>query len=194
MNFKQVSALLCVSTVLSMNVIASKALAQEQPSIQFLKAIGSGGCAIGDQLTGSDGRTLSIFLDNMIAENGKRQKCLLRVDTIIPSGFHVQDVQILYQGSTEVPKGKTSLARSYIFAGGVLGVAKAKPAPSEFTSSNPLFQTQDDLTVASASCTGGQGQLGINIIAQSSAGTSIVLDSVDANIGDVKLHIDIAPC
>ncbi|MCC5641664.1 DUF4360 domain-containing protein [Nostoc sp. CHAB 5824] len=193
MNFKQVSALLCVSTVLSMNVIASKALAQEQPSIQFGKAIGAGGCTVGDQLPGSDGRTLSIFLDNMVAKNGKRQRCILRVNTTIPSGFHVQDVQILYQGSTEVPQGKTSLSRSYIFNGGAFGQPTATPTTSEFTSTNPLFQAQDNLTVASASC-GGEGQLGMNMVAQSSSGTSIVIDSVDLNAGDVKLHIDIAPC
>ena len=193
MNFKQFGVLLSISTVLGMNVIATKALAQDPPSIQFGKAIGSGGCTIGDQLTGSDGRTLSIFLDNMVAKDGGRQKCLLRVNTTIPSGFHVQDVQVLYQGSTEVPQGKTSLSRSYIFAGGGLGVSKATPTTSEFTSSNPLFQAQDDLTVASASC-GGEGQLGMNLVAKSSTGTSIILDSIDVNAGDVKLHIDIAPC
>ena len=193
MNFKQLSALLCVSTVLSMNVIASKALAQEQPSIQFGKAIASGGCTIDDQLPGTDGRTLSIFLDNMIAKNGNRQRCLLRVNTTIPSGFHVQDVQILYQGGTEVPQGKTSLSRSYIFAGGALGLPTAPPKTTEFTSSNPLFQAQDNLTVASASC-GGEGKLGMNLIAVSEAGTSIIIDSVDLNAGDVKLHIELAPC
>ncbi|MEH1939947.1 MAG: DUF4360 domain-containing protein [Nostoc sp.] len=178
-----------------MNVIVSKALAQEAPSIQFGNAIGSGGCSIEDQLAGSDGRTLSIILKDMSAKNGKRQRCLLRVDTIIPSGFHVQDVQILYQGSTEVSSGSggANLSRSYIFTGGALGVSKATPTTTKFTSSEPLFQAQDNLTVASASC-GGQGQLGINMIAQSSPGSFIVVDTADINAGDVKLHIDIAPC
>ncbi|MHC5723890.1 MAG: hypothetical protein ACYTXY_06945 [Nostoc sp.] len=72
MNFKQFGVLLSISTVLGMNVIATKALAQDPPSIQFEKAIGSGGCTIGNQLPGSDGRTLSIFLDNMVAKDGGR--------------------------------------------------------------------------------------------------------------------------
>ncbi|MGJ5629513.1 DUF4360 domain-containing protein [Nostoc sp. CALU 1950] len=193
MNFKQFGVLLSISTVLGTNLIATKVLAQDPPSIQFGNAIGSGGCIVEDQLVGSDGRTLSIILDKMSARNGKRQRCILRVDTAIPSGFHVQDVQILYQGSTEISQGKTSLSRSYIFTGGALGVAKATPTTTQFTSSNPLFQAQDNLTVASASC-GGQGQLGINMIAQSSQGSFIVVDTADLNAGDVKLHIQLAPC
>jgi Domain of unknown function (DUF4360) len=195
MNFKQFGVLLSISTVLGANLIATKALAQEQPSIQFGQAIGSGGCIVEDQLAGSDGRTLSIILDKMSARNGKRQRCILRVDTTIPSGFHVQDVQILYQGSTEVRSGSrgTSLSRSYIFTGGALGVARATPTTTQFTSDNPLFQAQDDLTVASASC-GGQGQLGMNLVAQSSQGSFIVVDTADLNAGDVKLHINLTPC
>ena len=53
MNFKQFCVFLSISTVLGMNVIATKALAQDPPSIQFGKAIASGGCSIEDQLAGS---------------------------------------------------------------------------------------------------------------------------------------------
>ncbi|MHC5824389.1 MAG: hypothetical protein ACYT04_53260 [Nostoc sp.] len=41
MNFKQFGVLLSISTVLGMNVIATKALAQDLPSIQFGQAIAS---------------------------------------------------------------------------------------------------------------------------------------------------------
>ena len=194
MNFKQFGVLLSVSAVVGMNVVATKALAQEA-SIQFGQAIGAGGCTVADQLVGTDGRTLSVFFDNMHSENGSRQRCLLRVNTTIPSGLHVQNVKILYQGSTEVSPGSngTSLSRSYIFNGGGLGQPKAKPAITKFTSSNALYQVEDPITVASASC-GGEGQLGINMIAQSSPGTSIIVDTADFNAGKVELHFDLASC
>jgi hypothetical protein len=194
MNFKQFGVLLSVSAVLGMNFIPTKALTQK-PSIKFGQAIASGGCNVGDQLVGSDGRTLSIVFDNMHAENGSRQSCILRVNTTIPSGFYVQDMRILYQGSTEVPSGSkgTSLSRSYIFNGGALGQASARPATTKFTSSNELFQVEDPITVASASC-GGEGQLGINMIVQSSPGTSIVVGSPDLAGRDVEIHVDLDPC
>lgn len=189
MNFKQFGVLLSVSTVVGMNVVATKALAQGKPSIKFGNAIASGGCTVADQLAGSDGRTLSIVLDNMQAQGGNRQRCILRIEAIIPSGFHVQDVQVLYQGSTKVPSGSrgTSLSRSYTFLGGALGNPTARPTITKFTSSNPLFQVQDSPTVASASC-GGQGVFGINMIAQSSRGTSIIVYS------PAKIRISLAPC
>jgi hypothetical protein len=195
MNLKQFGVLLSVSTIVGINMIANKALAQRSPSILFGRAVGSGGCIVQDQLVGSNGRTLSLFLNNMSASNGQRQRCILRVDTIIPSGFNVQNVQVLYQGSTDVGLGSrgTSLSRSYIFTGGALGIASAPPKTTQFVASNPLFQEQDDLIVASASC-GGQGQLGINLIAQSSLGSFIVVDSADLNAGSVIFRIDLRPC
>jgi hypothetical protein len=193
MNFKYFGVLLSVSAVLGTNFIPTKALTQK-PSIKFGKAIASGRCNVGDQLVGSD-RTLSIFFDNMQAKNGRRQVCNIRVNTTIPSGFYVQDMWILYQGSTEVPpgSGSTSLSRSYIFSGGALGTAKAKPAITKFTSTNELFQVEDPITVASASC-GGEGVFGINMILQSSPGTSIVVGSPDLAGRDVEIHVDLAPC
>ena len=190
MNFKQFVALLSVSTVLGMNVVATKALAQPaKPSIQFGSAISSPGCVIADRLLGDDGRTLSILFDNFRAENGERKPCNIRVNTTIPSGFHVQDIQILYYVGTEVPSGSkpTSLSRRYIFNGGAFGVVKASPTTTKFTSTKPLFQVQDSPTAVSASC-GGQGQLGINTIAQSSKGTSIIVYS------PAKIRISLAPC
>ena len=201
MNFKQFGVLLSISTILAMNVIATKALAQKSPSpkppsITFRNAIASGGCIVTDQLLGSDGRTLSLLLDNFKASEGARQRCILRIDTIIPSGFQVQNVQVLYQGSVGVnsrSKGIT-LSRSYIFNGGALGgIASARPITTLFKSTDPLFQEQDDIFVASASC-GGQGQLGANVIAQSSPGSSIVVDSADFSAGDVIFRIDLKGC
>ncbi|MEA5628092.1 hypothetical protein [Nostoc sp. UHCC 0251] len=195
MKFKDFGVLLSISAILGINVIATKALAQDFPSITFGNATGTGGCIVEEQLPGSDGRTLSITLDNMSAREGQRQRCILRVETFIPSGFFVQNVQVLYQGSTEVgPRSRgVSLSRSYIFAGGALGISRARPQITQFRFSNSLFQEQDDLLVASASC-GGQGQLGINMIAQSSPGSSIVVDTADLNAGDVVFRLDIAPC
>jgi len=200
MNFKQLSVLLSVSTVIGTNVVATKALAQpEEPSIQFGQAIAAPGCVIADQLVGEDGRTLSILFDNFEAKEGKRKPCNIRVNTTIPAGFHVQDVQILYQGSTQVPagKGSTSLSRSYIFnnGNGSLGIVKLSPAITRFTSTNELFQEEDTLTVpSSARSCGGQGQLGVNMVAQSSKGTSIIVDTADFNAGEVRFRFDVAPC
>ena len=128
MNFKQFGLLLSLTTILGLNVIATKVLAEE-PSITFGDALGSGGCKVADQLPGEDGRSLSIVLDNFSAFNGQRQKCILRVQTFIPSGFIIQDVQVLYQGTTDIDRRSrgTSLSRTYSFSGGALGQAVAPP-------------------------------------------------------------------
>ncbi|WP_414515393.1 DUF4360 domain-containing protein [Nostoc sp. PCC 9305] len=198
MNFKQFGVLLSISTILGLNVMATKVLAQESPSITFGEAIGSGGCSVADQLPGEDGRSLSIILDNFSAFNGQRQRCILRVQTFIPSGFIVQDVQVLYQGTTDIDsKSKgTSLGRTYSFSGGALGQAVAPPKTTKFTSSK-AFAEQDNITVAAATglCSGGgQGLLGINLTAQSSSGSSIFVDTADLNAGDVKLSFDLKRC
>ncbi len=195
MNFKQVGVLLFISTIVGMNVVAAKALAQEEPSIQFGEAVAAPGCVIAEQLVGEDGRTLSLLFDNFEAKNGKRKACNIRVLSTIPSGFQVQKLQVLYQGSTEVPSGTrgTTLSRSYIFNGGALGVAKAPPQTTKFTSTNELYQEQDELTAVSASC-GGRGQFGINMIAQSSKGTSIIVDTADLNAGKVEIQFELDSC
>ncbi|MDZ7953748.1 DUF4360 domain-containing protein [Nostoc sp. DedQUE09] len=197
MNFKQFGVLLSLSTILGLNVIATKVLAEE-PSITFGDALGSGGCSVAGQLPGDDGRSLSIILDNMSAFNGQRQKCILRVQTFIPSGFIVQDVQVLYQGNTDIDRGSkgTSLSRTYSFSGGALGQAVASPQTTKFTSSK-AFAEQDEITVLAATglCSGGgQGLLGINMIAQSSRGSSIFVDTADINAGDVRLYFDLRRC
>ncbi len=197
MNFKQFGVLLSVSTILGINVIANKVLAAE-PSITFGEAIGSGGCVVDDQLAGEDGRSLSLVLDNFNAFNGGRKKCVLRVQAFIPSGFIVQDVQVLYQGTTEVnSKSKgTSLSRTYSFSGGALGQAVAPPKTTKFTS-DKAFAEQDQITVLAATglCSGGgQGLLGINLVAQSSSGSSIYVDTADLNAGDVRFYFDLKRC
>ncbi|MEH2370783.1 DUF4360 domain-containing protein [Nostoc sp.] len=198
MNFKQFGVLLSLSTILGMNVLTTKVLAGDSPSITFGDALGSGGCSVADQLPGDDGRSLSIVLDNFSAFNGQRQKCILRVQTFIPSGFIVQDVQVLYQGTTDIDsKSKgTSLSRTYSFSGGALGQAVAPPKTTKFTSSK-AFAEQDEITVLAATglCSGGgQGLLGINMIAQSSRGSSIFVDTADINAGDVRLYFDLKRC
>lgn len=196
MNWKQFKILLLLATILGLGFITTPSLTQEEPvpTIQFGKARGSSGCSVKNQLTGRDRRTLAILLDNMSAANGKRKNCVIQVDTIIPNGFHVQNVQILYQGSTEVPSGgNTSLSRDYKFTGRSLEKVAGKPLISEYTSSNPLFQEQDEFVAASASC-GGQGLIGIHLIALSSPGASIIIDTADLNAGDVKIYFDLARC
>ena len=202
MNLKKFGILLSLSTLLSINLATTKALTQEaptgnaeEPSIQFGEAISQGKCTIFDQLAGEDGRTLAIALDGFVSENGQRNRCILRINTTIPGGFHVQDVQVLYQGTAEVPEGENAiLSRSYSFNGGPFGQITAEPQNTKFVESNPLFQEQDNLTAASVSVCGGQGQLGINMVAQSSAEAALFIDTADLNAGEVKLHFDLIPC
>ena len=178
MNFKQFGVLLSISTIFGMNVIATKALAQNLLSISF-GAITTVGCSVANQPTGSVRRTLPITLDNISASEGQRQRCILRAQTFIPSGFFVKDIQILYKGSATVSsmsKGASS-SRTYSFSGGAVGIANATPRITRFTSNNPRFREKENITVSSASC-GGQGQLGINIIAQSSPGSSIDISKI----------------
>ncbi|MEH1812851.1 MAG: DUF4360 domain-containing protein [Nostoc sp.] len=198
MNFKQFGVLLSISTILGLNVIATKVLADDSPSITFGKAIGMGGCKIGGQLPGEDGRSLSIVLDNFSAFSGDRKKCILRVQTSIPTGFIVQDVQVLYLGNTDINRRSkgTSLSRTYSFSGGAFGQAVARPQTTNF-SETKAFAEQDELTVIAASglCNGGgQGLLGINIVAQSSSGSSIFVDTADLNAGDVKFFFNLKRC
>lgn len=195
MNFKQLGVLVSVSTLLGMNVAATKALAQEEPSIKFEDAAASPGCIIADQLVGDDGRTLSLLFEDFAAANGKRKACSIRVETVIPSGFRVQEVQVLYQGSAEVPKGTTppTLSRRYTFFGGALGTSKTPAQIATFKSSNPLYAVQDDLALISASC-GGKGTLGVNAVAQSRKGNSLIVDTADFNAGRVLFSFDLGPC
>jgi hypothetical protein len=181
MKFKQLGVLLSLSTIVAINLIANKVLAQE-PSITFGEAITSGGCRVVDQLVGTNGKSLLILSDNMKASNGERQRCLLRVSTTIPAGFFVQDAQVLYQGSVEVlPLSRgVSLSRSYSLVGS-LGIVTATPITTQFTASDPLFLEKDDLTVLSASC-GARGDFGLNMIAQSQPGASINFDIVYVSI------------
>ncbi|MEH2127287.1 hypothetical protein [Nostoc sp.] len=181
MNFKQFGVLLSISIIFGMNVIVPKTLAQDLPSISF-GAITTVGCSVANQPTGSVRTTLPITLDNISASEGQRQRCILRAETFIPSGFFVKDIQILYEASAKVSsmsKG-ASLSRTYSFSGGALGQVIAPPKTTKFIS-DKAFVEQDEITVLPASglCSGGgQGLLGINIIAQSSPGSSIDISKI----------------
>jgi hypothetical protein len=187
MKFKQLGVLLSLSTIVGINVIANKALAQPiEPSITFGNAIATGECRVADQLVGPNGRSLSIDLNNMRATNGQRARCIIRVNTTIPPGFRVQDARLVYQGSVEVfplSRGVT-FNRSYSFTRGT-GLA-SKLSTTTFTDSNPLFEKQDDLTGLFASC-GGRGNFGINMHAQSSPGSDIIFDTAYVSISSLKL-------
>ncbi|MDM9583881.1 MULTISPECIES: hypothetical protein [unclassified Nostoc] len=157
----------------------TKTLAHDLPSISF-GAIITSGCSVTNTLPGSVTSTLPIALDQISASEGQRQRCILRAQTFIPSGFFVEDIQILYQGSTTVnsmSKG-ASLSRTYSFSGGALGQTISPIKTTKFTSNGSNgFAEQDGITVLSTSC-GGEGLLGINIIAQSSLGSSIDISKI----------------
>ena len=179
MNFKKFGVLLSISTIFGMNVITTKTLAEDLPSITF-GAITTVGCSVTNTLPGSVPSTLPIALDQISASEGQRQRCILRAQTFIPSGFFVEDIQILYQGSATVsPMSEgASLSRTYSFSGGAVGQAISPIKTTNFTSNGSNgFAEQDGITVLSTSC-GGQGLLGINIIAQSSLGSSIDISKI----------------
>ncbi|MEH1918538.1 hypothetical protein [Nostoc sp.] len=95
---------------------------------------------------------------------------------------------ILYQGSATVSsmsKG-ASLNRTYSFSGGALGQDISPIKTTNFTSNGSNgFAEQDGITVLSTSC-GGQGLLGINIIAQSSLESSIDISKIVISSGELS--------
>ena len=197
MNLKKLGFFFSLSALLGVSLTATEAFTQEsEPSIQFGEAASVGRCTIGDQLTGTDGRTISIGLNDFQVQEGARDKCVLRINTTIPSGFHVQNVDVLYQGEAIIDKpGKKAIfSRSYSFNGGAFGQVVAPPKTTKFTESNPLFQEQDNLTAASVSACGGEGQLGINMVARASKKAALFIDSVDVNASKVELRFDLVPC
>ncbi len=197
MNFRYFGAFLSLSTVLGINLVATKALTQQpqKPSIQFNKAYSwKSGCKVDNQLAGEDGRTLAIVLDNMNVADNERKLCFIVVPTALPGNYLMQDVQVLYQGTTENPQGaKTLLKRKYIFVSKSRKKIRTKWVSKLFKSSNPLFQEQDEVSVIPKSC-GWQGLLIIGIDARASRTTSLIVDTADLNAGDVKIDIDTTPC
>ncbi len=196
MSFKYFRSFLLIFTVLGINLIATKALTKQpqKPSIQYKKAFSWNGCKVGGQLAGENGRTLAIVLDNMSVADKERKRCFIAVPTTIPGNYLMQDVQILYQGTTENPGGaKTLLRRKYKFVSKSRKRINTEWVASRFKSSNPLFQEQDEVAVIPKSC-GWQGWLIIGIEARASRTTSLIVDTADLNAGDVKIDIDTTPC
>ncbi|WP_158441881.1 DUF4360 domain-containing protein [Pleurocapsa sp. PCC 7319] len=182
--------------MLGINLIPTKALTKkpQKPSIKYEKAFSWNGCKVGGQLAGGDGRTLAIVLDDMSVADKERQLCFIAVPTTIPGNYLMQDVQILYQGTTENPGGaKTRLRRKYKFVSKSRKRINTEWVTSLFKSSNPLFQEQDEVAVIPKSC-GWQGWLIIGIEAKASRKTSLIVDTADLNAGDVKIDIDTTPC
>ena len=138
MNSKHLKNFLLIFTVLGINLISTKALTEQielsnlqikrpqnwktiirnrkrrRPSIKFKQSFSWNGCQIGGQLAGSDGRTLAIILDNMSVEDRERKFCFLAIPTTLPENQTMQDVQILYQGTTENPGKARTLADGHI--------------------------------------------------------------------------------
>ena len=223
MNFKcfetkYLGILLFIAIILGINLNATKALTQQPqfpsiqskipfdwknlisgkkakfPSIQYKKAFSWNGCKVDNQLAGQDGRTLAIVLDNMNVVGNQRKLCFIAVPTTIPGNYLMQDVQILYQGTTENPGGaKTLLRRKYTFVSKSRKKIKLEWIASKFKTSNPLFQEQDDVAVIPKSCK-WQGWLIIGIEARASRTSSLIVDTADLNAGDVKIDIDTTPC
>ena len=196
MNFRYFGAFLSLSTVLGISLVATQAWTKQpqQPSIKFKKAYSWDGCKVGGQLTGEDGRTLAIVLDDMNVADKERKVCYIAVPTALPGNYLMQDVQVLYQGTTENPQGaKTLLRRMYIFKSESGKKIKTQWVSKRFKSSNLLFQEQDKVSVIPKSCS-WQGLLVIVIEARASPKTSLIVDTADLNAGDVKIDIDTTPC
>jgi len=218
MNSKYFKSFLLIFTVLGINLIPAEALTKplevaniqsKRPanwenlirsrrkrisSIEFKKAFSWNGCQIGGQLAGADGRTLAIILDNMSVADRERKVCFMAIPTTLPENQIMQDIQVLYQGTTENPgKAKTSLRRKYSFVSKSQRKIKLDWIESKFESSIPLFQEQDAISVMPKSC-GWGGWLIIGIDARASHQASLIVDTADINAGDVKVDIETTPC
>lgn len=164
------------------------------PSIRFKKAFSWNGCKIGGQLAGGNGRTLSIVLDDMSVADNERKTCFLAIPTALPGNLLMQNVQVLYQGTTENPGGaKTLLRRKYTFVSQSRKKIKLDWVASKFESSELIFQKQDTVTVLPKSC-GWQGWLIVGIETRASPQTSLIVDTADLNAGDVKIDINTNSC
>ena len=223
MNFKYLRSFLLIFTVLGINLISVEARTQQpeisgvktieakkpinrknrsrrrkkknrRASIKFERAFSWNGCQIEGQLAGVDGRTLAIILDNMSVKNKERKFCFMAIPTALPDNQVMQDVQVLYQGTTENPeKAKTLLRRKYTFVSKSQKKIKLDWIESKFKSSIPLFQEQDEVSINPDSC-GWDGWLVIRIETRASRKASLIVDTADINAGDIKIDIDTTSC
>ena len=218
MNYKYLKSFLLIFIAIGINFIPAEALTEQleasniqakrpqnrkntirnrkrrRPSIRFKQAFSWNGCQIGGQLAGADGRTLAVILDNMSVTDRERKVCFLAIPTTLPENQTMQDVQILYQGTTENPgKSRTSLRRKYSFVSESQRKIKLDWVESKFRSSVPLFQEQDEISIMPKSC-GWGGWLVIGIEARASRQASLIVDTADVNAGDVRVDIETTPC
>jgi hypothetical protein len=168
-----------VSSVISLLVLAGAnfiPVVARAESITFGPAITSGGgCRPGQQVISPDGRTISILLENFVAENGRRATCNLRIPTEVPAGFLIQTVDVTYQGFRDIqPRGFGFLKSTYS-----VGAQTAPGLNLNFTPGTDIFIGKAPFKVVAFSQCGLNSNIGINMNAYASRGSTVMLDSVD---------------
>jgi hypothetical protein len=190
---KTVSSAISLFVLTSVNLLP---LAAQTPSITFGEAVTSGsGCRPAEQVISPDGRTISILLENFVAQNGKRSNCVLRVPTAVPGGFLVQSVDVTYQGFKDIaPRGRGFLKSTYS-----VGAQTAQGLNLNFTPGTDIFTGKAPFTLAALSQCGFNSNIGVNMTAYASQNSTVILDSVDMqarnpDIYMVTLTFGLRPC
>ena len=167
------------------------------PSITFGPgATSGGGCTPGQQIVSPDGRTLSILLDDFVAQNGRREKCNLRIPVEVPPGYLIQTVDVTYQGFKNVKRGGYGFFRSTYNVGSQV----VRGAYRRFRGGEPdLFIENAPFKVAAFSQCGFSSNVGINMSTYASRGSEVSLDTVDIQALNpdyyaMVLTFNLAPC
>ncbi len=174
---------------IGINLLPMKVLAQ---SITFSKAVTSGsGCRPSKQIISPDGKSVSILLEKFVAENGKRTLCNLKIQANIPSGFHLQQIDVTYQGFRDIKEGETGFFKSSYLGSSTTGGVEAN-----FSSGTDIFILQSPFLIESKtrSCKGTKTNIGINMTAFASKNSQVALDSVDLEAGKIILSFKLVPC
>lgn len=170
---KTLSSIISLLVLSGVNLLP---LAAQTPSITFGKAITSGsGCRPGQQVISPDGRTISILLENFVAENGKRANCVLRIPTAVPPGFLVQSVDVTYQGFRDIAQGGHGFMKSTYS----VGAQTVQGLNLDFMPGTDIFTGKAPFTVAALSQCGFRSNIGVNMTAYASRNSTVILDSVD---------------
>lgn len=96
-------------------------------------AFGGNGCPAGSAsaVLAPDGKTLSILLDEFIAEAGgntgktvDRKSCSIAIPVHVPQGYSVSVISADYRGFVSVPRGATAKMSAEYFFGGSTGPSR----------------------------------------------------------------------
>ena len=179
----------CCLIVTGVNFLSVNA---QEESITFTRAKTSGsGCRNKKQIISSDRKTVSILFENFIANKGKKVFCNLKLRADIPSGFYIQEVNVLYQGFYNIQKGGRGFFRSTNIGSNTAGGVNIK-----MKKGTDIFIAQAPFTVKriKRTCKRAKTNITIKMIAFASKDSEVSLDSVDLETGKVIFKFNLLPC